>query len=437
MSRTDDDLLQRRARHLGTSWLFYDEPLHLVHGDGVWLDDAAGRRYLDCYNNVQSVGHGNPRVVAAMATQAALLSTHTRYLHEAVVEYAERLTATMPEGLDRCIFVNSGTEANELAMRMARAVTGQRGAVVMEHSYHGNSTLVDELSTLGKPTSRIPPHVATAEPPDRHRGSVGADAEDPGRAYAAFVDDAIARLLERGEGVAAFLCDAIFDSQGGLDAPAGYFARAYESVRAAGGLCIADEVQAGFARTGSMWGFTHHDVVPDIVTFGKPAGNGYPLAGVVTTPAIMDEFSRKAFYFNTFGGNPVAARVGLAVLDEVREHDLGSHVASVGTHLRDQLRSLSEVHPLIGDVRGRGLYWGLDLVRDRSTKEPASDLARRVPDAMRRAGVLLGTTGRFGNVVKIRPPLVFGDEHVEVLIGALDQVLGELGASDASVPSGT
>ena len=316
MSTTDDELLARRARHLGASWLFYQEPLHLVRGEGVWLEDAGGRRYLDCYNNVPSVGHGNRRVVDAMAAQAAELNIHTRYLHEAVVEYAERLTATLPDGLERCIFVNSGTEANELAVRIARAVTGNHGAVVMRNSYHGNSTLVDELSTVGWRPEALPAHVAIAEPPDVHRGPVGAG---PGaaEAYAELVRDAAAELDERGQGVAAFLCDAIFDSQGGLDAPAGYLRHAYDHVRAAGGLCIADEVQAGFGRTGTMWGFAHDRVVPDIVTFGKPAGNGFPLAGVVTTAEIMDAFAGKVFYFNTFGGNPVASarRVGRARRD--------------------------------------------------------------------------------------------------------------------------
>lgn len=418
-------LLERRARHLGIGLLFYHEPIQLVRGEGVWMFDADGRRYLDCYNNVPSVGHSNPRIVDAVATQAAVLNTHTRYLHETVVDYAEELTSTLPAGLDRCVFVNSGTEANELAMRMARAVTGNRGAVVMENSYHGNSTLIAELSLMGVRDGERASHVVGVEPPDTYRGP-RADTTNPGDAYAALVDDAIARLDERGEGVAAFLCDTIFDSQGGIDAPAGYFAGVYERIRAAGGLCIADEVQPGFARTGPMWGFLRDGVVPDIVTFGKPAGNGYPLAGVVTTEAIADEFAASNIYFNTFGGSPVAAAVGLAVLGEIRDRALCRRVDRVGTHLQSRLEGLMDRHEIIGDVRGRGLYRGVELVSDRASKSPAADVSRLVPDAMKAAGVLMGMTGRHGNVLKVRPPLVFEEEHADQLVTTLDDVLTDL-----------
>ncbi len=420
---TERALIERRARHLGVGLLFYHDPIHLVRADGVWMYDADDRAYLDCYNNVPSVGHSNRRVVDAMVTQAAILNTHTRYLHEEVVAYAEELTATLPDGLDRVVFVNSGTEANELAMRIARTVTGKRGAVVMENGYHGNSNLIADLSLMGVAPDARAPHVAGVEPPDIHAGPFTGD--DAAERYAALIDPAIAELDDRGEGLAAFICDGIFDSQGGLEAPAGYFPDVYTRVRAAGGLCIADEVQPGFARTGLMWGFSHEGVVPDIVTFGKPAGNGYPLAGLVTTDELMNAFTSRNIYFNTFGGNPVAAAVGRAVLDEIVDRDLCAHVAETGAYLRAALEGLHASHPEIGNVRGRGLYQGIALV-DPTTGDPNPGLARLVPDAMRDAGALMGMTGRHGNVLKVRPPLVFDRANADQLVATLDRALTDL-----------
>jgi 4-aminobutyrate aminotransferase-like enzyme len=432
MGRTDpteQDLIDRRSRHMAGGYLFYDDPIHLVRGDGVWLYDTAERRYLDCYNNVPSVGHGNERVVNAMTEQAKLLNVHDRYLHETAIDYAEALAATAPDPLDLVVFVNSGTEANELAVRMARAATSRRGVVVMEHSYHGNSTLINELSTLIQPRTLRPPHVAAVEPPNVFRGPFGVDHPDPAGAYAELVSQAIEVLRQRGQGLAGFLCDGIFDSQGCLDAPAGYFSAVYETVRAAGGICIADEVQAGLARTGTMWGFEHDGVVPDIVTFGKPAGNGYPLAGVITSRAIVDRFNASNFYFNTFGGNPVQAATGLAVLHEIQDRKLCEQTAEVGTYLADQLAGLAERHGAIGNIRGRGLFLGIDVVTDPTTNAIDADTARLIPDAMKQAGVLMGTSGPYGNTLKVRPPLVFERQHADVLIEALDQVLTRVSPS--------
>jgi 4-aminobutyrate aminotransferase-like enzyme len=420
------DLIQRRMRHLGGSMLFYHDPVQVVRGEGVWLFDQDGRKYLDCYNNVPSVGHCNPRVVEALTVQAQQLNTHTRYLHETVVDYAEQLASTLPAELEKCIFVCTGTEANELAMRIARVVTGQAGAVVMEYSYHGNSTLIAELSTAGVPPDRRPAHVAGVEPPNLYRGPFREDEPDAGERYAALVDDAIESLGQKGPGLAAFMCDAIFDTQGGLEAPVDYFRHVYEKVRAAGGVCIADEVQAGFARTGTMWGFEHYGVMPDIVTFGKPAGNGHPVAGVVTTREIMDRFSSSAFYFNTFGGNPVSAAVGKAVLDEIQERELTGHVREVGAYLRERLEELAAEHPIIGNVRGRGLYQAIELVSDLASREPAAGQARLLPDALKEEGVLIGLSGRLGNVLKIRPPLVFDRNNADQLVDAVDKVLARL-----------
>ena len=420
------DLIKRRAAHFGGSLLFYHDPVHIVRGEGVWLYDQHGKAYLDCYNNVCSVGHCNPRVVQAITKQAGELNTHTRYLHEAIIEYAEKLAGTFPGDLDMCLFVCTGTEANELAMLIARAVTGKRGAIVMDHSYHGNSTLIGEMSTSTYSRKKRPDHIAAVEPPNLYRGTYGSDEPDVGAKYAALVDDGIQRFEQNGQGLAAFMCDGIFDSQGGLEAPGDYFEHVYAKVRAAGGLCIADEVQPGFGRTGRMWGFEQYGVLPDIVSLGKPMGNGHPVAGVVTTPAIMQKFAEKSFYFNTFGGNPVSAAAGKAVLEEIEEKSLVSHVAAVGAHLRAGLEELATRHEIIGNVHGMGLYQALELVKDRETREAAREECQKIPDALKEEGILLGLTGPRGNVLKIRPPLVFDKSNADQLIGSLDKVLGSL-----------
>lgn len=424
------ELLERRMRHVGGSLLFFDDPVHLVRGEGVWLYDHEGARYLDCYNNVPSVGHCHPEVVAALTAQARLLNTHTRYLHETVVEYAEKLTALMPDGLDVCTFVCTGTEANDLALRIARTVTGHHGAVVMESGYHGNSTAADALSTLAHPDpADRPDWLVAVEPPNTYRGPYRRDRDDDlGRRYADLVAAATATLDERGHGTAAFLCDTIFDSQGVLEAPEGYFRLAYEHVRAAGGLCIADEVQAGLARTGRWWGFEHYGVVPDIVTLGKPMGDGHPIGIVVTSTEIAREFASRAVYFNTFGGNPVSAAVGKAVLEVCERDGLPRHCQDTGGLLRERLDELGRRHDVIGDVRGHGMFIGVELVEDRESRTPAAGLARRIPDEMKRRGILIGLSGRYGNVLKVRPPLVFAPNHVDVLVDTLDRVLTDLHA---------
>jgi 4-aminobutyrate aminotransferase-like enzyme len=423
---TNFELIERRRKNFGGAMLFYHDPVHLVRGEGVWLYDQNGRKYLDCYNNVPSVGHCNPKVANALSEQAQVLNTHTRYLHEGVVDYAEQLADTFPDQLNICMFVCTGTEANELAMRIARAVSGNNGAIAMEYSYHGNSTLISELSLAGWPIDRRPEHVVGVEPPNVYRGPFRQGDGDVGVKYAALVDDAIDELAQRGQNTAAFICDAIFDSQGGLEAPANYFKEVYAKVRAAGGLCIADEVQPGFARTGKMWGFENYHVVPDIVTLGKPMGNGHPLAGVVTTSEIFEKFSSSSFYFNTFGGNPVSAAVGKAVLDIIQEEELTNHVQETGNYLRQGLEKLRAKHQVIGDVHGLGLYQALELVEDHSTLKPASKGAALIPDAMKEHDVLIGLSGRYGNVLKIRPPLVFDKKNVDQLLVALDAVLGDI-----------
>lgn len=417
-------LLKRRRRALGPAYsLFYEQPVHLVRGEGAWLFDAAGQRYLDCYNNVPSVGHCHPRVVEAISGQAALLNTHTRYLHENVVSYAERLAATLPDPLSICMFVCTGTEANDLALRMARAVTGNHGIIVTEDAYHGNSTAVFEMSTEEYPASERPDYLQAVAAPCGYRGPCR-DSADTGACYAERVDRAIGTLAQRGHRPAVFITDNIFSSNGVLTAPPGYLRNAYRSVRAAGGLAVADEVQSGLCRLGDhYWGFQDSDVVPDIVTMGKPLGDGHPLAAVVTTPGIAEAFARRYGYFNTFGGNPVSAAAGLAVLDVIEAEGIRQNVHDTGRFLRDGLAALTERYEHLGDVRGKGLFFGLEIVCDRASREPAADTAGRMREHLRRHGVLLGTTGPFDNVLKIRPPLVFGREHAALLLERLDDAL--------------
>ena len=434
-------LLQRRQRSLGPAYsLFYEQPVHLVRGEGAWLFDPAGRRYLDCYNNVASVGHCHPRVVDALSRQAATLNTHTRYLHEGIVAYAERLSATLPEPLRVCMFVCTGTEANDLALRIARAVTGNHGIVVTEDAYHGNSTAVFEMSTEEYPARERPAYLQALAAPCTYRGPFrgpGRDAaadggeaaganggEAAGLGYAALVGEAVAALAARGHRPALFITDNAFSSNGVLTAPPGYLREGYRIVRAAGGLAVADEVQSGLCRLGDhYWGFQDSDVVPDIVSMGKPLGDGHPLAAVVTTPEIAAAFARRYGYFNTFGGNPVSAAVGLAVLDVIEEDRILQGVHDTGVFLRRGLAGLAERHELVGDVRGKGLFFGVELVRDRAQREPAPREVARVREHLRENGVLLGTSGPFNNVLKIRPPLVFDRQHAELFLQRLDEAL--------------
>ncbi|MEJ2383220.1 MAG: aminotransferase class III-fold pyridoxal phosphate-dependent enzyme [Xanthomonadales bacterium] len=419
------DLMRRRERALGPAYrLFYGTPLHVARGSGVWLYDVDGRRYLDCYNNVAVVGHAHPAVVEAMARQAGRLNTHTRYLHEGIVDYAERLAGLLPDGLDVCMFTCTGTEANDLALRMARAVTGHAGAVTLTDAYHGHSAAVYPLSTEDCPDRERPPWVAVAPAPDEYR----AGARDRRDAFAAergaAVGEAAAGLAAGGHGAALFLCDTAFSSNGVLTPPPAYLQTAFREIRRAGGLAVADEVQAGLWRLGDgAWGFEASDVAPDIVTLGKPLGAGYPLAALVTRRDIAEEFAREHHYFNTFGGSPVAAAVGSAVLDVIEREGVPQNVQRTGRHLADGLNRLRQRHPLIGDVRGRGLFFGIELVRDRSTRQPAPRAAERVRDRLRENGVLLGTTGSHGNVLKIRPPLVFERRHADRLLETLDEGL--------------
>lgn len=425
------ELLARRRRVLGSALesLSYRTPLHLVRGDGSWLEAADGRRYLDAYNNVPVVGHGHPRVVDAIARQAATLNTNTRYLHEHVVELAERLVATMPEGLDTVLFVNSGSEANDLAWRLATTFTGADGGLATAWSYHGVTAATADVTASEWPDGEQPAGVETFAAPDTYRGRY-ADASDPASVGRGEVIEAVARLAERGRRPAALFVDSVFSADGIFVPAPGVVAEIVAAARDAGALFVADEVQAGHGRTGEMWGFARWRVVPDIVTLGKPMGNGHPVAAVITRSEIVDRFGSRTTFFSTFGGNPVACAAALAVLDVLDGESLLARAASVGARLRAALAALADRYPPIGDVRGRGLMNGVELVRERDTREPFGELASRVKDEMAERGVLIGTTGRHGNVLKIRPPLCLTDAEADMIVTTLAEVLAALDEGD-------
>jgi 4-aminobutyrate aminotransferase-like enzyme/Ser/Thr protein kinase RdoA (MazF antagonist) len=423
---SDDELLARRQRVLGTALepLSYRRPLHLVRGDGTWLEDAEGRRYLDAYNNVPVVGHSHPRVVEAIARQAATLNTNTRYLHAHVVELAERLTASMPDGLDTVMFVNSGSEANDLAWRLATTFTDGDAGLVTDWAYHGVTSVIADLSSSEWPNGEQPASVETFAPPGTYRGPYASgDATAVARDQ---VGRAVARLAERGRRPAALYLDSLFTSDGIFVPSPAAVQEMVATARSAGALYVADEVQCGHGRTGDdMWGFRAWNVTPDIVTLGKPMGNGHPVAAVITRAEIVEGFAAVTTFFSTFGGNPVACAAALAVLDVLDEERLISQAAEIGARLRPLLGQLAQRHAAIGDVRGRGLMAGVELVRP-ADGSPAPDLAQRVKDEMRERGVLIGTTGREGNVLKIRPPLCIAAEEGELIVGRLDEALTAL-----------
>ncbi len=428
---TGRTLAERRSKVLGPAYEhFFDEPLHLVRGEGVWLWDKAGRKYLDCYNNVPSTGHCHPDVVEALSNQAATLNTNTRYLHEAIVEFGEMITAKLPEGLDVCMLVCTGTEANDLAVQIARHVTGNYGAVVSEASYHGNSDLVLKLSTDVYPVEERPDWLAVTEPPNLYRGPFTRADDGPGAGYMELARRELDALGARGHAPAALLLEPMWESNGPMVAPADYPKALCDEVRARGGLIISDEVQAGYCRTGkNWWGFQHYDIIPDIVTCGKPMGAGHPLAMVATRRDIAEKFARKYSYFNTFAGNPVSAQVGKAVIEVIDGEKLGENCENTGNYFNAELAKLQEKHDLIGDVQGRGLFYGIDLVTDPASKTPFTrDEIRHLGSLIVDEGVITGTCGRYGQVLKLRPPLVFSREHADIAVAAIDRGLTRFAA---------
>ncbi|OCC06669.1 aminotransferase [Labrys sp. WJW] len=421
-------LLARRERLLGRNMsLFYEEPVHLVRGEGVWLWDDEGRRYLDCYNNVPHVGHCHPRVVEAITRQASTLNTHTRYLHEGILDYVERLTGTFDTSLNAAILTCTGSEANDVALRMAQAMTGKTGVIATDHTYHGNTAAVSQLSTRMPPVGGFGGHVRHVPAPDSYRPLGGEPGEAFAAAFAAKVEEAIASLQASPHGFSALIIDPFFANEGFPDLPPGFLDRTVAAVHKAGGLVIADEVQPGFGRTGShMWGHQHAGFVPDIVTLGKPMANGHPVGGVVANIDTINAF-RKAFrYFNTFGGNPVSCAAAMAVLDVIEEEGLIENARIVGAYTRAGFERLADKHTLIGDIRGSGLFMGTEFVLDRTSKQPAPEPATRIINAMRERGVLMGKIGVHQCATKIRPPMPFSKEHADLMLSTLDDVLSDL-----------
>ena len=420
------DLLERRRVRLGPNVpTFYDEPVHIVRGDGVWLWDADDRRYLDCYNNVPHVGHCNARVTDAICRQAHTLNTHTRYLHEGILDYTDRLTATHDPSLSTAILTCTGSEANDIALRMAEAMTAKRGIVATDATYHGNTSLVAHLSQSNVPAVGfgLGQYVRHVEAPDSYR------IDDPsGLHFAGKVKSAIDDLERSGTGFAALIVCPLFLNEGFPTQPTGWLRPAADHVKQAGGLLICDEVQSGFGRAGShFWAYQKQGVTPDIAVMGKPMGNGHPIAGLVTTDAIMSDFRGSFRYFNTFGGNPVSCAAANAVLDELEANDLQANAAKIGALAHERLLDLAKRHPVIGDVRQSGMVFGAEFVLDRTTKQPAGQFADRVVNAMRHRGILLSKLGRHKNTLKIRPPMPFDESHLDLLIETLDDVLRATG----------
>ncbi len=422
MTRSIETLMADRSRLLGPNVsTFYRDPLHIVRGEGVWLWDAEGRKYLDCYNNVPHVGHCNPRVVDAICTQARTLNTHTRYLHEGILDYVERLTGTMDAALDSAILTCTGSEANDIALRMAEAVTGKRGIIATDATYHGNTALVSQLSQSNPPTVGfgLGEYFRFVAAPDSYRSP------DPdGQAFAAAVEEQIAAHEASGVGFAALLICPYFLNEGFPDHAGGWLRPVAEVVRRAGGLLICDEVQSGFGRLGShFWAHQKMGVVPDVLTLGKPMANGHPVGAVVTGAETLSRFRQGYRYFNTFGGNPVSCAAAMAVLEEIEAEHLQANARAVGDYARTRLEALRTKHAVIGDVRGSGLIFGAEMVLDAESKAPAVEFTDRVINAMRHEGVILSKLGRHKNTLKIRPPMPFSRAHADLLFDTLDEVL--------------
>ena len=422
-----ETLATRQKRLGGNLSIAYREPIKIVRGWKQYLFDEDGRRYIDAYNNVAHVGHNHPRVIEAGQRQMGVLNTNTRYLHDFINRYAEKLTSSLPEPLSVCFFVNSGSEANELALRLARAYTGQRDMIVLEAAYHGNTNTLIDISPYkhnGPGGMGAPDWVHAVPIPDDYRGAFKRGDPQAGSKYAAYVAELIKNITQNRRGLAGYIAESLPSVGGQIVLPPGYLADVYRFVRQAGGVCIADEVQTGFGRTGShFWGFELQSVTPDIVVLGKPIGNGHPIGAVITSPTIAQAFNNGMEFFSTFGGNPVSCAIGMQVFDIVRDEGLQEHARAVGERMLARLRPLVERYPIVGDVRGTGLFLGVELVRDRQTLEPAAEEASFIANRMRENGILLGTDGPYHNVIKIRPPMPFNDDNAEFLVNALDQIL--------------
>ncbi|RVA50254.1 aspartate aminotransferase family protein, partial [Mesorhizobium sp. M7A.F.Ca.US.001.01.1.1] len=412
-------LLERRARLLGPTYrTFYRNPIHLVRGSGVWLYDAQGRKFLDAYNNVASVGHCHPRVVEVLSRQAATLNTHTRYLSEIILDYAEKLLGTVPVHLGHAMFTCTGSEANDLAIRIAQHSSGGTGVIITDFAYHGATIATAQLSPAAVGAKGAPAYHRTVAAPDTFRDH-GRVAHGFAKNVAAAIEDMRAKNIKP----AALLLDSAFSSDGIFFPDAAVMREAADHVKKAGGIVIADEVQSGFGRLGQgMWGFANYGIEPDIVTMGKPIGDGHPMGAVLVRPQLVASFGSNTGYFNTFGGNPVAAAVGLAVLDVIEGEGLIENARNVGAYTSELLRALQGRHGAVADVRHNGLYFGVELTAD-GDEALAATKTSAVVEAMREDGVLISSCGPRGNVLKIRPPLPFARDNAEQLAEKLDRAL--------------
>ena len=416
------ELLDRHHRSMGhDAPLFYEEPIELVRGDGVWLEAADGRRYLDLYNNVPCVGHANPRVTAAIAEQAATLQVHSRYLHANVVDYTERLVSLHHDGIESVVLACSGSEATEMALTMARTLTGNHGLICTNATYHGNTSLVSKLTAL--PVGKERDGVRSISTPQIYRPlAEGLTEAELGQRHLDELAATIAQFEADGVGFAGLMLCSILANEGLPNVPQGWFVEATQMVRDAGGLVIADEVQAGFARSGNWWGYDTSGFVPDIVCMGKPMGNGLPVSGVAASNEMITTFRRKHRYFNTFAASPVQAAAGMAVIDEITDRGLVASVETIGSGLRTSLQNLQADEPRMGDVRGYGLFVGIDWVLPGTTTPDVAGAAAMV-EALKAKDMLLGKAGRHGNVLKVRPPLVFEQSHADLFLAAFTEVL--------------
>ncbi|WP_416186699.1 aspartate aminotransferase family protein [Fulvimarina sp. 2208YS6-2-32] len=412
--------VKRRLDNAGAlSVLFYREPIEMVSAKGAWMHAANGDHYLDLYNNVPSVGHSHPRVVDAVSRQMARLNIHSRYLNSVVDDYLERLKQRLPEQLANIALTCTGSEANDLALRVAETVTGERGVIVTETAYHGNTSLTTAISPSALKKDKPPENVVAVPAPSARNYGEAIEA-----GFAEAISKAIKTLRSRGYGLSSCICDSIFSSDGVFADPAGFLKPVVKMVRSVGGLYIADEVQPGFARTGeTFWGFERHGIEPDMVTMGKPMGNGFPMAGLAARPDHLEWFAATVGYFNTFGGNPVAAAAGAAVLDVIEDENLQAHADDVGRHLRTLLAKLSSQDTRVGTPRGAGLFVGLDLVADGDRSKPDPELATRVINGLKEERVLIGAAGPYGHTLKIRPPLCLKREEVDIFIDRLNTVM--------------
>lgn len=418
-------LTDKRSKILGDSYrLFYRNPVHLVRGEGQYLWDAAGNQYLDVYNNVASIGHCHPAVIEAVNAQMKMLNTHTRYLHENILDYTEELLKTVPSEVDRAMYMCTGSEANDLAIRIAREYSGGTGIIVSQEAYHGTSSLTSGCSPALGTGQALDATTRLVPAPDYYR----IQTEDLGDWFAAQIQQQIDDMKAHGIKFAGFLADSIFSSDGVMPNPVGFLKKAVDVVHANGGIFIADEVQPGFARTGdAFWGFARHGIVPDVITTGKPMGNGIPVSGLLAKGDVLAAFSDQIPYFNTFGGNPVSMAAAQAVLKVIQEEELQAHSQKVGALLQAELAKLMDKHECVGDVRGAGLFIGFELVKDRDSKTPDKALALDLIEELRNTHrVLTSVAGPYGNVLKLRPPLAFQAHDIDWLVDALDQSLTKL-----------